>query len=284
MAINYLEQELASIRRQIKVYKANIKKTNDQQIIYDLSRKISELEVQQDQLLKELERWLFLIACYIDDREQKRGLRAFDYFKDKFPTKAAELLYGDFVFKDSDTGINVAFEYKTLEDYIHSIKDNRVFNQALNQSNNFDYHYIIVVGTDKEKQEVIRENQRYTGQYITKRQFYGSYASLVNISSLIQVPNESTAFLVMELVAEHCCNDKPVVKRFNKSRGSAAYRLLNNNVSRVGGKTAERICKELNLVTIEDVLGLTKEDLTSVAGVGDATAVSILRQLKREFE
>ena len=54
--MNQLNETLASIRRQIKVYQADIKQTNDQQIIYDLSRKISELEVQQDQLLKELKR------------------------------------------------------------------------------------------------------------------------------------------------------------------------------------------------------------------------------------
>ena len=226
-----------------------------------------------------------MITVSIDDREQERGFRAFQYYRDntELLPKSEELVYGDFVFTDDTSGISVAFEYKTLEDFIASIYDNRVFNQALNQSNEFDYHFVIVVGTDKEKQELIRDKQRYTGEYMTNKQFYGAYASLLNITSLIQVPNEKTAFLCMERVAIKCCDLKPVLKRYNKSRGTPALRLLANNVSRVGDKTAEKICNSLKLETIDDVLNLTVEDLVKVNGVGEKTAESILSQLNHEF-
>ena len=223
-----------------------------------------------------------IIHCMIDDREQSRGIRALNYFKkDGFKVEMRELLYGDFVFKSD--GITVAFEYKTMEDFIGSVGDGRVFNQALNQSNEFDYHFVIVVGTDQEKSDTIREKQKYTGVYMTNKQFYGSLASICNISSLVQVPNEKSAFLCMEKFAEHCCNLKPVLKRFKKSRGSPALRLLANNVAGVGYVTAQNICDDLGLVTVEDVFGLTVDDLVGIKGVGVLTANNILKQLKNEF-
>lgn len=227
----------------------------------------------------------------IDDREHPdRIKRAVDYYQQqknedgKYQVYITELRYGDYVFHDTWNNIDVAFEYKTIDDFISSLADNRVFNQALNQSNYFEYHFVIVVGTDKEKSQVISDKQRYTGRYITNEQFYGAYASLVNITSLIQVPSEKIAFMVMNKIALKCCNDKPVVKRFAKSRGSPAFRLLHNNVERIGYVKAGNICDELGLESIRDVFDLTYEDLIGVDGVGKVTARSILEQLKGEFD
>lgn len=220
----------------------------------------------------------------IDDREKTNRIsNAVDYFeKLDYTVNVNENLYGDYVFKNND--ITVAFEYKTIEDFIDSITDYRVFNQALNQSNHFDYHFVIVVGTDKDKTQAIQDKQRYTGGYITNKQFYGAYASLVNITSLIQVPTEKLAFMVMGQIADKCCNDKPVLKRFPKSRGTPALRLLTNNVNGVGYVMAERICDELGLTTVYDVLSLKHSDLVCVNGVGNITADKILKQLRGEFD
>ena len=223
-----------------------------------------------------------MLSIKIDDREKDRIEQAVDFYEELgYSVEVEELLYGDYIF--SDNGITVAFEYKTIEDYIHSLADYRVFNQAINQSNNFDYHFVIIVGTEKEKQEVIKENKRYTGEYVTNKQYYGGFASLVNFSSILQAPNTKTAFLIMERVALKCTDLKPVVKRFKKSKGTPAFRLLNNNVNRVGFITAKNICKTLNLKTVKDVFNVTKEDLISVKGVGVATADKILEQLGNEF-
>lgn len=222
----------------------------------------------------------------IDDREkQDRIKKAVKYYKDKeYEVFITENTYGDYIFHDTITNLDVAFEYKTIEDYINSIKDNRVFNQALNQSNNYDYHFVIVVGTDAEKEAVIKEHGFITGNFISDEQFYGAYASLVNITSLIQVPKEKTAFMVMGKVAKHCCDIKPVLKRYSKSRGTPALRLLNNNVNRVGYITAQKICDELDWITIDDVFNnISVDKLVEVDGIGVKTAENILSQLKREF-
>lgn len=226
-----------------------------------------------------------MIIVNIDDREQERGFRAFQFFRDKTEIKplSAELEYGDFVFIDDETDITVAFEYKTVEDFIASVYDNRVFNQALNQSNEFDYHFVMIVGSDKEKQEKIKEKQKYTGEFMTNKQFYGAMGSIVNISSIIQVPTEKSAFVCMERFAIHCCSLKPVLKRYSKSRGSPALRLLANNINGIALITAEKICDTLNLETIDDVFKLTSKRLCEVEGIGNKKAEKILSQLKKEY-
>ena len=227
------------------------------------------------------------MKIFIDDREQKRIKSALKYYVDEGfhvgeDLYVMELPVGDYIFTDNK--IQVAFEYKTIEDYIASLNDYRVFNQAINQSNNFDYHFVIIVGTDKEKTEVIKSKKKYTGSYVTNKQYYGGLASLVNFTSILQVPNEKLAFMLMLQVAVKCCDLKPVLKRFQKSRGSPALRLLTNNVAGIGYITAERICKELGLVSVADVLNVSKADLVGVDGVGGVTAVKILKQLHNEFD
>ena len=220
----------------------------------------------------------------IDDREVDRISPASKYFKElEHKVLVTELLYGDYVFVDEESKQKVAFEYKSVEDYISSLTDYRVFNQALNQSNEFDWHFVIIVGTDEERKEAIKEKGRYSGRYVSNEQFYGSFASLVEVTSIIQTPNQEIAFMTMEKIATKCLRDRPVVKRFQKSRGTPAFRLLVNNVNRVGYITAERICEKLELETVEDVLNLTISKLIEVDGVGEKTARNIMVQLKKEF-
>ena len=222
-----------------------------------------------------------MINVWIDDREQTRVKPAYNFFNEleDYKVYIMELPIGDYVFK-GDNGITVAFEYKTIEDYISSLKDNRVFNQALDQSNNFDYHFIIVVGTETERAMAFKDDKLYTGRYMTLKEYYGSFGSLLNVTSIIQVPNRNHAFQCMESTARHCIDTKPVLKRFPKSRGTPAVRLLANNVEKVGYKTAEKICNKLCLKSINDVLCLDFDDLVSVEGIGDRKADLILEQLK----
>lgn len=223
------------------------------------------------------------MRVFIDDREQSRIKPAKEYYKEKTDeVNVFHLINGDYVFIDND--IRVAFEYKTIEDYLQSIKDNRVFNQMINLSNDFDYHFLIIVGSDKQRIELFKKQKRYTGRYMTMEQYYGSIASICNFSSVLQVNTEKQAFLLMWKIAEHCTNLKPVLKRFNKSKGSPALRLLANNVNSVGVKLAERICGTLDLKSVDDVFKVDKESLMSVDGIGAVKAEDILLQLHREFD
>ena len=223
-----------------------------------------------------------MIKCFIDNREKNRVEPAKKYYENAgFETAIAELVYGDYVFTDEN--ITVAFEYKTADDFIGSTRDYRVFNQALNQSENFNYHFVIIVGNEKQLRKAKESLYRNTGSSFTDKQWNGSIASLVEFTSILQVKNQSLAFDLMERVAKKCIRDKPVIHRFPKTKGVPAYRFLCNNVNGIAEKTAKRIVEDLGLWSIVDVLRLSKKDLMSVKGVGGKTAENILRQVMGEY-
>lgn len=223
-----------------------------------------------------------MIKCFIDNREKSRVKPAVQYFLNEgFATTTAELRYGDYLFKDDE--ITVAFEYKTIEDYIGSTRDYRVFNQALNQSENFNYHFVLIVGNERDFRKA-KDNLYYnTGGSFTDKQFNGSIASLVEFTSVLTVKNQRLAFDLMGRIARKCIRDKPVVHRFPKTKGVPAYRFLCNNVNGIAEKTAKRIVEDLGLWSIVDVLRLSKKDLMGVNGVGRKTAENILMQVMGEY-
>lgn len=220
------------------------------------------------------------MKCFIDNREKDRVKSGLSHFG-KFNPIIMELPVGDYVF--SNNGITVVFEYKTLSDFIGSTNDYRVFNQALNQTAKYDYHFVIVVGSENDYKKAKDKLYYSTGMQFTNKQFNGAIASLVEFTSILQVKNESLAFDLMERIANKCTRDKPIIHRFPKSKGSPAYRFLANNVNGIANKTAEKICKELDLLTIIDVLELNVDKLTSVKGIGKKKATNILKQIIGEY-
>lgn len=218
----------------------------------------------------------------IDNREKERAKRGLQYYTSMgYETSIVERTYGDFGF--SDNGIEVVVEYKTIADFINSIQDKRVFNQALNQSNHYDYHFVVIVGNEKDYAKAKREHYFHTGHSIANEDLNGAIASLVNFTSVLQVKTEPLAFDLMERIGLKCTRDKPIIHRYNKSRGSPAYRLLVHTVNRLGEKTASRICDELSLDSADSVFKITKKDLLSVDGIGVKRADNILSQLKSEY-
>ena len=219
-----------------------------------------------------------MIDCFIDSRETKRLAEAEKYFKNHgFNTEVKELIVGDYVFIFND--VKVIFEYKTIEDFIDSIEDNRVFNQALNQSNKYDFHFVVIVGSDNDYETAIIKHTRHTKHYIGLTNINGSIASLVEFTSILQVKSQDLAFDLMERVAIKCLRDKPIIHRFPKSRGSPAYRFLVNNVNGIADKTAKNICEDLDLWSLLDVLELNVNDLIKVRGIGRKKAENILLQI-----
>ncbi len=216
----------------------------------------------------------------IDNREKTRVQQGLNYFS-KYEPLVTKLTVGDYIFDNN--GILVVFEFKTVEDFINSTITNRVHNQGLRQAEEFDYHFIIIVGNEKEIRKVKDKHYLLTGNHFTNNQWNGQIADLTVFSSVLTARTESLAFDLMERVALKCTNDKPVVPRYPKTRGCPAYRFLLNNVNGIGEVTAERIVEDLGLWFISDVFALNVERLKSVKGVGEKSARNILGQILREY-
>jgi len=214
----------------------------------------------------------------IDTRETDRIRPAMFYFSINNNVSVQELETGDFLFEDGEK--QAVFEYKTMADFINSVTEGRVFNQAIDQQREFMNHFVIVEGTDEDRKTVTDDLYYSTGLTFTKKQFYGAITRLNTFTTVIRVPNRKTAFEVMEQQAKKCFDEKAIAKVFPKSEGNSAFRFLCYCCQGVGPVTAEKIVEELKLKNLEDVMNLTKTDLMKINRIGDATASSILEQVR----
>ena len=212
----------------------------------------------------------------ISDKEQWRIKEAEKYFQELgLETSVENLQYGDYVFDEK-----VAFEYKSMSDFISSIQDKRVFNEAINQAENFDWHYVLIHGTESERAKYIAMTKNY--QPITLYQFHGSIASINRYSTVIEcyTPFIKEAFYKMYIQAKKDLSQKPIVKKFNRKTKNNAFNWLCYCNYGINAKKADLIVKKLNLKTLSDLQGLTIEQLTSIKGIGEHTAQKIMDGLK----
>ncbi len=217
----------------------------------------------------------------IDTRETDRIRPAMFYFSIRNNVSIEELETGDYIFEDNDK--QVVFEYKNMSDFINSVMEGRVFNQAIDQQSQFISHFVIIEGTDEDRENEAEEIYKNSGLNFTKEQFYGAIARLNTFTTVIRVPNRKTAFEVMEQQAKKSLDDKVLAKTFPKSEGNAAFRYLCYCCLGVGAKTAEKIVEELKLNNLEDILKLKKDDLMSIHRIGATTAETILSQIRKDI-
>ena len=216
----------------------------------------------------------------IDSKEQDRIRPAMFYFSINNNVSVQELETGDYIFEEN--GKKAVFEYKTMPDFINSVTEGRVFNQAIDQQREFKNHFVIIEGTDDDRKQLCEEKYYATGVSFSKAQFYGAIARLNTFTTVLRVPNRKTAFEVMEQQARKCFDDKAIAKTFPKSEGNAAFRYLCYCCQGVGSKTAEKIVGELKLNNLEDIISLKKDDLMSIHRIGESTATTILEQVRED--
>lgn len=216
----------------------------------------------------------------IDSREQKRIEIAKEYFtknfdelKTDYKVKVQELKTGDYVFNNQ-----VCFEYKTQSDFISSIIDGRVFNEAIRQSETYPYHFIIIQGTNRDRKKALE----YAGSFNLK-QYYGAIARLNTYTTVIQSTGlTEDAFYQMHIQTNKCLDNKTVkVKHFDVKSGNPAFNALCYCLDDVADTRAKTIVNTLNLKTWSDVYHLTKQDLLHVDGIGEVLSESIINQINQ---
>ena len=208
----------------------------------------------------------------IDTREKNRITSATKYFEEQgLEVTVEELPIGDYIFNNK-----VVFEFKLISDFIASIQDNRVFNQAINQSQNFDYHFVIIHGDLATRSKCISMTKHYRPVNIF--QYIGAISSLNRYTTVIETysPYLNESYYRMMTQARKCLQDKPIVKKFPKKHKNAAFNYLCYCVYGINAKKAQRIVEHNKLDTLNDLMQLTIEDLTSIEGIGEKTAQTII--------
>ena len=214
----------------------------------------------------------------IDTREQDRIKSATTYYKNQNLTvELKELPIGDYLFTENNK--QAIFEFKTIPDFISSIQNNKIFNQAINQAENFDYHYVIIQGDEHTRAKALAMSKHY--QEITYFQYLGAIASLNRYTTVIESysPYIQESYYRMLIHAKKALSDKPIVKKFPRKDKNPAFNFLCHDVYGINWKKAKAIVDTLNLHTKKDLDRLTKDQLTAVDGIADKTAEKILKAI-----
>lgn len=216
-----------------------------------------------------------MITVKIDNREQDRIKSATEYYQQQGLTVSVEELeIGDYIFTDGTN--EVAFEFKTIADFITSIQSGRVFNQAISQAENYDYHFVIIQGDEATRAKCIAMSRNY--QEVNYFQYLGAIASLNRYTTVIESysPFINESYYRMMITAKKCLQNKPIVKKFPKKHKNTAMNYLCYCIYGLNQKRAYDIVKQLDLHTLEDLLYLKHEQLTSVPGIGSKLADKII--------
>ena len=217
----------------------------------------------------------------ISDKEQDRIKSASDYYREQGLTvEVSNLEIGDYLFTDGTE--SVVFEFKTIPDYISSINDGRLWNEAINQAENYNHHFILIHGDLYQRTKEIIKSRDYIP--MTIEQYIGSISSLNRYTTVLQVYNSviEEAYYTMMKQAEKCLSKRPIVKKFPKKDKNVCFNYLAYCVYGISGKKAEKIVKELELHTLEDLLYLDHAKLTSVEGIGPKLASRILETISND--
>ena len=187
-----------------------------------------------------------------------------------------ELPFGDYIFDDQ-----VVFEYKTLSDFVKSVQTQRVFNQAIDQSTTYRFHFVIVVSTERERRGYFNKLKHLGNRdlYFDNYKYIGAIARLNTFTTVIQASTEKEAFIYMRSQARKCLDNKHVVKRLETKTNNPCFNFL-MNIKHISDVKAELIVKELELETLTDLLNVTNNDLQAIKGIGSQTAGIIMKSIK----
>ena len=214
----------------------------------------------------------------IDSREKDRIQSASRYYKQQgLEVEVCELEIGDYVFDNK-----VCFEMKLIPDFIASIQEGRVFNQAITMAENYDWSFVMLHGDLYQRTKEITKSRDHIP--MTIEQYIGSISSLNRYTTVLQCYNPAIdeAYFTMMKQAEKCLLKRPIVKKFERKDKNPAFNYLAYCVYGISGKKAQSIVNELELSTLEDLLYLDHDKLTSVEGIGEKLADRIIDTIQSE--
>ena len=213
-----------------------------------------------------------MMTVKIDSREKDRTESAKKYYESQgLEVEICELEVGDYLFDDK-----VCFEFKVVSDFISSIQSGRVFNQAIEMAENYNWTFVIIQGDEHSRAKALAMSRPY--QPISYYGYLGAIASLNRFVTVIESysPYINEAYYRMLITAKKALSEKPIIKKFPKKHKNPAFNYLCYCIYGINYKKAQLIVNTYNLKSLTDLLQLTMEDLTKIDGIGENTAHKIL--------
>jgi len=216
----------------------------------------------------------------IDSREKARKIRAADFYAGKGHSSTIKSLdVGDYVFSDQ-----VVFEYKEIGDFMSSVLNESLFNEAMNQALVYPFHFVMVQGDlrkwldDNWKYVNTKWHNRYDKYLHTNLgRYFGALRRLRTFTCPILVVKEEQAFDEMLLQAIKCLDGKSKFYS-NVTRpvpSQDPVDVLLTSVKGISSKKAEAIRKHHTLNNVYDLMNLTTNNFEEVEGIGSKTSTNI---------
>ena len=156
-----------------------------------------------------------------------------------------------------------------------SITDGRLWNESQKQMENYQMHFVVIHGTNRDYLDAFQHNG------LEHKMITGAIARLLTYTKIIRGTGTlNNTFELMKCTAEKCLDDKTLVRQFGTKSVNPAFNALAYCVEDIKGERAKNIVNFLGLKTISDVCDLTYDDLVKVPGIGDVLANKILKAIK----
>ena len=201
----------------------------------------------------------------IDDRERKSGIPEL-IKKIGINVEIKTLQVGDYIVSPE-----TVVERKSIQDFMSSIFDGRLFDQCNRLKENFQFPIILLEGNVDEIED-ITENPFV---------FYGAMSTIAIDFKIpiIPTPNASdTAKLLVAMCSRKESTNGHYLKKIKKSTDIEKQQLsVLSSLPGVGEKTAIRMLEKFG--TPLQVLGASVTDLSKVSGLGNERAKKIKKML-----
>ena len=211
----------------------------------------------------------------IDTREKDRVKSAKEYYEQqKLEVDVCELEIGDYLFDNK-----VCYEFKTVSDFVASIQNGKVFNQAINMAETYHYNFVIIQGDDHSRAKALSMSRNY--HEITYFGYLGAIASLNRFVTVIESysPFINEAYYRMLINAKKSLSQKPIIRKFPKKDKNTAFNFLCYTIYGINHKKAKNIVEAYDLKTLSDIQQLTMEKLTAIDGIGEKNAERIMNAI-----
>lgn len=220
-----------------------------------------------------------IMKLVIDSRETKRIEPAIKYYeKHGLEVSVEELLVGDYLFSNGEN--EAIFEFKRIDDFIHSINDGRVFNQTHDMAEQYHNRYVLIHGTEAERSKYLAISKNY--RKVTIYQYLNAISRINKHATVIECysPYLDECFFRMQSTATKLFDDKPIVKKFPRKHKNPALNYLSYCIYGLNYKRAKLIVDTYNLHSLNDLMTLDIDKLTAIEGIGESTGRKIISSLQ----
>ncbi|XRO75885.1 DEAD/DEAH box helicase [Methanocaldococcus sp. 28A] len=267
---NIKEKENIESEEKNTISKTEIKEENEKTkkpvTILDFIKQIKtkEKSKEESRINQELRITKKPIKIIVDVREKNMAKLLHNYADVELKT----LEVGDYILSD-----RVVVERKTVDDFVNSIIDKRLFNQLKNLKK-------------VEKPLLIIEGESFSRLH--ENAIKGAILSIIfdfGIPIIFTKNAEETADLLIKIAEKEQIKEKrAVMVRYGKTTMSLKeqQKFIVESLPDVGGALAERLLKHFK--TVENVFTAKEEELMKVEGVGKERAKKIREVLTAKYE